>query len=71
MVDRPEELLRTIADLRRELAQARAERDAFKADRDEALGREAAMAEVMGVSRCGPSTVAAWLMATNAGLVED
>ena len=40
---------RVIADLRRELEERTAERDAHATECDEALARETAMAEVLGV----------------------
>ena len=44
-----------IADLRRKLTEAEAERDDAKAERDEALKRETATAEVLGVINSSPS----------------
>ena len=47
-----------IADLERQLAERTAERDAYKAERDEAQQRETATAEVLGVINSSPGDLA-------------
>ena len=47
-----------IADLERQLAESQAERDAYKVERDEALERETATAEVLGVINSSPGDLA-------------
>src|SRR6516165_11325501 len=48
----------TIGDLQRQLAELTAERDGFKAERDEALAQQAANAEVLGVINSSPGDLA-------------
>jgi hypothetical protein len=51
-------LRQIIGDLERQLAEARAERDEFKAERNEALARQIATAEVLGVINASPGDLA-------------
>jgi GAF domain-containing protein/two-component sensor histidine kinase len=48
----------TIADLKRQLAESNAERDHLRSERDEALGRETATAEVLQVINSSPGDLA-------------
>src|SRR6516165_4306814 len=51
-------LRQIIGDLERQLAEARAERDEFKAERNEALAQQIATAEVLGVINASPGDLA-------------
>src|SRR6516225_11832720 len=51
-------LRQIIGDLERQLAEARAERDEFKAERNEALAQQIATAEVLGVINSSPGDLA-------------
>jgi class 3 adenylate cyclase len=52
------DLRQIIGDLERQLAEARAERDEFKAERNEALARQIATVEVLGVINASPGDLA-------------
>src|SRR5262247_2657885 len=51
-------LRQIVGDLERQLAEARAERDEFKAERNEALVQQIATAEVLGVINSSPGDLA-------------